>query len=116
MVFARAISARLMAKSRIDPATPATTHNRRGSPWSEIKLIPHEENSENQPSTRTESPRHEPARWCLCSRIHCCARHLTASRSFTKLKTQKTRRGTPVYQVRHRRVCDHSLRRQSEGR
>src|SRR5580698_3739432 len=36
MVFAREISARWMAKSDISAATPATIHNRRGSPRSEL--------------------------------------------------------------------------------
>src|ERR1700733_10986326 len=100
-----------MEKNRINPATPATTHNRRGSPWSEINA--HTSRREFRKPTFDENGvcRHEPARWCFVSRIHCCPRHLTASRSFTKLKTQKTRRGTPVYQVRRRRVCDRSLRR-----
>jgi hypothetical protein len=37
-VLAREISARWTAKSNINPATPATTHNRRGSPWSEVNV------------------------------------------------------------------------------
>ena len=68
-----------MAKSRINPATPATTHNRRGSPWSEVDARASRREFRKPPSMRLSQ--HEPAPSRLCSQIRCPARDLTASRS-----------------------------------
>src|SRR5580704_969847 len=68
-----------MAKRRINPATPATTDNRRGSPWSEVNARASRREFRKPPSMRLSL--YEPAPPRLCGRIRCRAGHLTASRS-----------------------------------
>src|SRR6202163_2991970 len=87
MVLAREISARWTAKSNISPATPATAHNRRGSPWSEVNARTSRREFRKPPSMRLSL--YEPAPSRLCSRIRCRARHLTASRSSRSSKHKK---------------------------
>src|SRR5579863_1606523 len=78
MVLAREISARWVAKNRINPATPATTHNPRKSPCSGVNAFYLTKRNQKAPQ-RERIGRDKLARSCLCSRIRYRLQDLTAN-------------------------------------
>src|SRR5580692_3682949 len=105
MVLAREISARWTAKSNIRPATPATTHNRRRSLWSEVNARTSRREFRKPPSMRPSLYEPAPSRLCSRSRpIGTDLRNIRSAQRLSLARIERSRSGEVRNLRRHPRM------------